>query len=534
MSALVKRSHGSLVKGDRGGDFGAALHAEWTKFRTVRGWLIALLFAAAMVVLFTFLQARGKQTGYCATPNPSSCVAGHPYVPTGPDGEAVADTYELVYKRLSGDETITARITSLTGRVWAGPANEAPSLADTRPELASWAKAGLLVTGSTRQGSAYAAVMATGGHGLHFQYDYSHDQPGRPGQVSGTEPRWLRLTRNGETITGYDSSNGTSWQRIGSAQLAGLPGTVDIGLFTTSPQTTAGLATQATAYFDQVAIGPLADGDARAPRGPWQGASIGTGAHDFYTTLGSDGYRRAGGSMVVTGSGDIAPAVTAGGDTVSDSLLFGMVVALIVLIVVATMFITSEYRRGLIRTTFAATPDRGRVLAAKAVVIGGVAFVVGAVASAAAIPLGEHMMSANGNYIYPAGPLTIAQVIAGSGALLALTAVALLGVGTIMRRSAGAILIGVVVFVLPTFTGPGVLGPTSTSYGNAAAWLFRVTPAAGFSVLGLLPRSGLVSYQYTMNNGYYPLPPWAGLLVLCAYALVALYGARIVLRRRDA
>ncbi len=141
-------------------------------------------------------------------------------------------------------------------------------------------------------------------------------------------------------------------------------------------------------------------------------------------------------------------------------------------------------------------------------------------------------MNANGNYVFPADPLTIAQVIAGCGALVALTAVALLGIGTILRRSAGAILAGVVVFVLPTFTGPGILGPTSSS--GAATWLYRVTPAAGFSMLGLLPRSGLVSYPYTMGNGYYPLPPWAGLLVLAAYAAVALLAARIVLRRRDA
>jgi ABC-type transport system involved in multi-copper enzyme maturation permease subunit len=249
--------------------------------------------------------------------------------------------------------------------------------------------------------------------------------------------------------------------------------------------------------------------------------------------LGNGGYRQARDSIVVTGSGDIAPAVaSAGGDTASDSLLFGLAVALIVLIVIGTMFITSEYRRGLIRTTFAATPDRGRVLAAKAVVIGGVAFAVGAVASAAAIPLGEHVMNANGNYIFPADSLTVARVIVGSGALVALTAVAVLGIGTILRQSAGAILAGVVVFVLPTFTGPGIIGPTSS--GSAAAWLYRVTPAAGFSMLGLLPRSGLVSYPYTMANGYYPLPPWAGLLVLGAYAAVALFAALVVLRWRDA
>jgi ABC-type transport system involved in multi-copper enzyme maturation permease subunit len=486
-----------------------------------------------MVVLFTFLQAHGKNEGSCTTPNPASCVAGHPYVPTGPSGEAVADTYELAAKRLTGDGTITARITSLAGRISAGPANEAPSLADTRPRLTSWAKAGLLITPSTKQGSAYAAVTATGGHGVRFQYDYTHDQAGLPGSISATAARWVRLTRHGDTITGYDSSNGTNWHRIATAQLSGLPSTVSVGLFATSPMTSAGSATQATASFDHIAVGPLVGRDAGALPGPWKGASIGTDRHDYYTTLGRGSYRQVGDSIVVTGSGDIAPAVaSAGGDTASNSLLFGLVVALIVLIVIGTMFITSEYRRGLIRTTFAATPDRGRVLAAKAVVIGSVAFAVGAVASGAAIPLGEHVMSANGNYIFPSDALTVARVIASSGALIALTAVGLLGIGTILRRSAGTIVAGVVVFVLPTFTGPGIIGPTSS--GSAAAWLYRVTPAAGFSMLGLLPRSGLVSYSYTMANGYYPLPSWAGFLVLGAYAAVALFAARVVLRRRDA
>jgi ABC-type transport system involved in multi-copper enzyme maturation permease subunit len=520
----------SLVQPRNGGGFHAALRAEWTKFRTVRGWMIGLVFAAMMVVLFTFLQAHGKNASFCTTPNPSSCVAGHPYVPTGPGGEAVADAYELVAKRLTGDGTVTARISSLAGRIWAGPANQAPSLADTRPGLTSWAKAGLLVTPSTRQGSPYAAVMATGGHGVRFQYDYTHDQAGLPGLISSAAPRWLRLTRTGDTITGYDSSDGTIWHRVGSAHRAGLPMTVDVGLFATSPTTSDGSASQATAAFDHIAVGPPA---ARAVPDRWHGASIGTGPNHGYTTLGNGGYRQARDSMVLTGSGDIAPAVASGGgDTASDSLLFGLVVALIVLIVIAAMFITSEYRRSLIRTTFAATPDRGRVLAAKAVVIGGVAFAVGAVASAVAIPLGEHVMSANGNYIFPADSLTVARVIAGSGALVALTAVAVLGIGTILRRSAGAILAGVVVFVLPAFAGPGIIGPTSP--GSAASWLFRVTPSAGFSMLGLLPRSGLVSYPYTMANGYYPLPPWAGLLVLAAYAAVALLAARVVLRRRDA
>ncbi len=267
--------------------------------------------------------------------------------------------------------------------------------------------------------------------------------------------------------------------------------------------------------------------------GRWRATSIGTGHHDFYTALGRGGVRRTGGSIRVTGSGDIAPAVAdAGPDTASDSLLFGVVVALIALIVVGAMFATSEYRRGLIRTTLAATPRRGRVLAAKAGVIGG------------------RRVRRRGGRVGRGDPARTARDArrrelrlpgrcaddrAGDRrqrALIALSAVAVLGIATILRRSPGAILAGVVLFVLPAFTGPGVLG--STSGGSAATWLYTVTPAAGFSVIGLMPRSPLVSYPYTMANGYYPLPAWAGLLVLCAWAAAALVAARIVLRRRDA
>jgi hypothetical protein len=39
---------------------------------------------------------------------------------------------------------------------------------------------------------------------------------------------------------------------------------------------------------------------------------------------------------------------------------------------------------------------------------------------------------------------------------------------------------------------------------------------------------------YAPSAGYYPLPPGAGLAVLCVYAAVALGLAVLVLRRRDA
>ena len=516
--------------------FRPALHAEWTKFRTVRGWSVGLLVAAVLCVTFTFLVANGSHEGGCTGPPPpgsgpnspgSNCSTGHPFVPTGPDGEAVADSYQFVGRPLTGNATITVRVTSLTGRISTGTANVAPSLADSRPGLAAWAKAGILLTPSTKQGSAYAAIMATGGHGVRFQYAYSHDTAGLPGTIAAGSPRWLRLTRNGDTLTGYDSTNATRWTKIGTARISGLPATVTVGLFVTSPVifqgSSSGFPTLATAIFDHVTV------DGHTTQSDWHGHSIGTGPQDFYPTLAPGSYHRSGNSFTVSGSGDIAPAVDEGllgADTPGSTLLLGLIVGLIVMIVVAS-FITTEYRRGLIRTTFTATPSRGRVLAAKALVIGAVAFLTGALAAAVAIPLGDHILTANGNYVFPVSTLTELRIIVDSAAMVAVAAIGVLALGTILRSSAGAITAGIVVFVLPYIVG-------SFISGSADQWLFRLTPAATFTVLQALPYSAQVSYPYTFGNGYYPLAPLAGLAVLCAYAALALVVAAVLLRRRDA
>jgi ABC-type transport system involved in multi-copper enzyme maturation permease subunit len=514
----------TAIKSGRG-SLALAIRAEWTKFRTVRGWLTSLALAAVLFVTFAYLVANGQHQGTCTSNG--ECTSGHPFVPTGPDGEAVADSYQFVKQPLTGNTTVTARVISLGGLTWAGPSNEAPSLGSTRPGLAAWAKAGLLLTPSTKQGSSYAAVMATGGYGVRFQYDYTHDRAGLPGTVSEASPRWLRLTRSGDTITSYDSTNGTTWNEIGSSRL-GLPATVNVGLFVTSPVSFHGesseAATQATATFDHL------DVNGHVASNAWQAESVGMSHNGFYTTLGTGDYHRTGDAFVVSGSGDIAPAVGVpfvGGSTAFESLLFGLNVALIILILVATMFITVEYRSGLIRTTFTAVPRRGRVLMAKAAVVGVVAFVTGAVSAAIGIPLAEHVLSTNGDYLFPTSTLTELRVILGTGALAALAAVGVLAIGTVARRSAAAVTAGIVVFVLPYIVDTFLSG-------DAREWLFRLTPAAGFSVLGALPRSALVSAPYTMSNGYYPLAPWAGLAVLCVYATAALGVATFVLKRRDA
>src|SRR5258708_15934877 len=109
--------------------------------------------------------------------------------------------------------------------------------------------------------------MRAGRHGTRMQRNYTGDTPGLAGRVSGASPRWLRLTRAGDVITGYNSAGGTSWTKIGTITLPGLPPTVEAGLFVTSPSQsvapnsgvtsasgTGGAATAATATFDRASL----------------------------------------------------------------------------------------------------------------------------------------------------------------------------------------------------------------------------------------------------------------------------------------
>jgi ABC-type transport system involved in multi-copper enzyme maturation permease subunit len=510
--------------------FGSVLWAEWIKLRTVRGWIIALVLGAAATCFLCYEVAAGPHTGGCSgLPAGAVCTsAPRTVVPAGPAGEGVADTYEFVHRTLTGDGTLTAEITSLAGVTSTGPANVQGSLSSTRPGLAAWAKGGLLLTPSTRQGSAYAAVMATGSHGIHFQYDYTHDTAGPAGTPAASAPRWLRLVRSGDTITGYASSGGQHWTKVGSVRLPGLPTTVQVGLFATSPVNfhgDTGFPTLATATFDHLSINGV-----RAVTNSWLGQDIGAGRTSFYPTLASGSYHHSGESVVVSGSGDIAPATVQGlmgTHTASSSLLLGLIVGLLMVIVVAAMFVTTEYRRGLIRTTFTAMPARGRVVAAKGLVVGAVAFVLSVVVMAVVVPLGEHLLRAHGNYVFPAPTLTQVRIIVGASAVVALGAITVTALSAILRGAAAAITAGAAVLLLPFILA-------SAAGGGTAEWLLRLTPAAGLSMLQALTQYSQVSYAYTLGNGYYPLSPLAGFAVMGGYTLLVLTAATVLLHRRDA
>jgi len=515
--------------------FASTLRAEWTKFRTVRGWVIGMIVAALVTVLLGLLAAAGSVSS-CSN-NGKPCHILHP---VGPGGEAVTDTFYFVHRPLPGNGSITARVTSLTGELPTATSNgrvragQGPQTG-MHPGLEPWSKGGLIIKVNTTQGSAYAAVMVTGDHGVRMQYDYTQDIAGPPGRPAAASPRWLRLTRAGDTITGYASADGTHWTRVGTATLPGLPATVQAGLFATSPGynlTTAqgllgirgtGGPTLARAALDHVSLHG-------SDPGPWTGTQLGAGPGDASPAM-PGSYHQAAGTFTVTGSGDIAPDEPGGagpGQTL-DHTLVGALAGLIAVAVVAMMFVTAEYRRGLIRTTFAASPRRGQVLAAKAVVIAAVSFAAGLVAAAIAMPLNSHVLRANGNYLYPVNLLTEARLAAGTAGMLAVAAVLALALGTLLRRGAIAITVVIAAIILPF-----LVAVTNVLPAGAGNWLMRLVPAAGFAVQQTIPNYPQVSNTCTVAQGCYPLAPWAGFAVLCVWAAAAFGLALWLLRRRDA
>ncbi|MGW1552643.1 ABC transporter permease subunit, partial [Streptomyces sp. NPDC002346] len=86
--------------------FAQQLRAEWTKFRTVRGWVAGLAAAALVIVLIGLIGAHTERPT-CEDPN-QPCTGAR-----GPGGEAVTDRFYFVHQPLTGDGSITVRITSL-------------------------------------------------------------------------------------------------------------------------------------------------------------------------------------------------------------------------------------------------------------------------------------------------------------------------------------------------------------------------------------------------------------------------------------
>ena len=105
----VPRPEAGSGDGPRGGGFGSLLRAEWIKFRSVRGWVIGMILAALLTIFLGVFAAANANIGCQINGGPpKSGKACLPYIPHGPGGEVVTDSFSFAHQPLTGNGTITA------------------------------------------------------------------------------------------------------------------------------------------------------------------------------------------------------------------------------------------------------------------------------------------------------------------------------------------------------------------------------------------------------------------------------------------
>lgn len=182
--------------------------------------------------------------------------------------------------------------------------------------------------------------------------------------------------------------------------------------------------------------------------------------------------------------------------------------------VLGVLMISAEYSSGLIRSTLAATPQRGAVLLAKTAVIGGVALLFGEVLAFTVFFPVQAIMHGVGAGVSIGSPGALRAILV-AGFYLAVLALIGLAFGTLLRHTAGAI---AAVFSL-VFLLPGVISVFPSP------WSDRIGKFLPTNCIGQL-----ISQQGHAND---LSRPWS-FVVLIGYPVILLTLANYALRRRDA
>jgi ABC-2 type transport system permease protein len=190
-----------------------------------------------------------------------------------------------------------------------------------------------------------------------------------------------------------------------------------------------------------------------------------------------------------------------------------------VMMVMAALAVTTEYRFGTIRTSFQAVPQRAALLIGKTTVVAVLAGLVGVVASFGAWAVGSLAAGSADLAIDTAAEW---RLLAGKGLVFALSAVIAVAVGILIRQSAGAIAIL-------------ILWPLLVEN------LFNLIPKIGDDLSQWSPFQNAGSFLNQGQDfgvegqaGNYALGPWWALLYFAGWAAVLMTLALFTASRRDA
>jgi ABC-type transport system involved in multi-copper enzyme maturation permease subunit len=196
-----------------------------------------------------------------------------------------------------------------------------------------------------------------------------------------------------------------------------------------------------------------------------------------------------------------------------DPALIGSQIAQLAIGILGVLVISAEYSTGMIRATFTAVPKRLPVLWAKAIVFATVTFVLILPSVLIAFFASQSILSrhhANIAWSHPG----VARAVIGAALYVTVIAVLTLGLGTIVRNTAG----GIATFAAIFFVIPPLMNVLPTSWNDA------ITP--------YLPGNAgraIISITHDAHS----LAPWTGFALFCGYAAITMLIAAITLVRRD-
>jgi hypothetical protein len=150
---------------------------------------------------------------------------------SGADIYGTSDQFHYVYKQLTGDGQIIARVIGMQN-------------------TNARAKAGIMMRDSLAANARFADIVITPDKTTGFQYRTTTGQGTAGASATNTAaPYWVKLVRVGNTITGFNSPDGANWSQVGIITLS-LSSTYYVGLALTSHDNTQ----LNTATFDNVSV----------------------------------------------------------------------------------------------------------------------------------------------------------------------------------------------------------------------------------------------------------------------------------------
>jgi ABC-2 type transport system permease protein len=196
----------------------------------------------------------------------------------------------------------------------------------------------------------------------------------------------------------------------------------------------------------------------------------------------------------------------------TNASLSGMAIAVLALGVLSALSATSEYGSGTIRATLSAAPRRPLALAAKVLVVGGTALVIGEVITFGCWEIGQIVLRSGGAPTASLAHPAVVRAVVLSGVFLSLLGLVGLALGVIFRHTAGAIS----AYVAVTFVIPLLL---STLHSRPDR--YTPVPMLANSISAVIPSPQA-------------LPVTKAMILMVVYTVASLGVAAVMIVRRDA